>query len=63
MTVLPVSLKLCDISGRIEKTLFEKSMRGGYYDEKIDLSSFSKGIYFLRLEIGNKYLARKLIVL
>lgn len=54
-----VRLKLYDITGSVKNVLFEKDLRCGSYSSTLDLSDVSSGIYFLRLEVGNKYAVKK----
>ncbi|TES92202.1 MAG: T9SS type A sorting domain-containing protein [Candidatus Cloacimonadota bacterium] len=58
-----VSLKLYDVSGSLKSVLFEGNQKHGSYSRSLDLSDFSSGIYFLRLEAGNIYVSKKLEVL
>lgn len=51
-----------DVSGRLEKVLFEGRKRCGSYTMDLDLNGLSSGIYFLRLGVGNKHLVRKIEV-
>jgi hypothetical protein len=62
-----VSLKLYDAAGRLERVLFEKNIRcwcqAGSYTRSLNLSELQSGVYFLRLEVGNKYSVKKAILL
>jgi hypothetical protein len=63
-----VSLKIYDLSGRIVKTLIDKSMKAGYHKVSWDGKSNSgtkvrSGIYFYRLEAGSFKSTQKLIFL
>jgi hypothetical protein len=62
-----VTLKLYDATGRLERVLFEKNIRCrcqcGAYTRSVDLGDLSAGIYFLRLEVGNRYRVKKAILL
>jgi uncharacterized delta-60 repeat protein len=62
-----LSLKLYDATGRLEKVLLEKNIRcwcqAGSYTRSLDLSELQSGVYFLRLEVGNKYSVKKAILL
>jgi uncharacterized delta-60 repeat protein len=62
---LPVSLKLYNIAGRVERVLLEKNIRCqcGSYTRHLNLSDLPVGIYFLRLEVGTRCIVKKLVLL
>jgi len=53
-------LTVFDLAGRVALDLSEPAK--GEYRKVIDLSSLSKGVYFLRLESGDETITRKLIL-
>ena len=58
-----VSLKVYDILGNEVATLVDEEKPAGSYDVKFNASTFSSGIYFYRLTVGNFSSAKKMIYL
>ncbi|MEM9823515.1 MAG: choice-of-anchor B family protein [Bacteroidota bacterium] len=55
---MDLTLQLTDVSGKI---LTQRKVRAnGAFEESIDLSSFSQGMYFLNISDGNSSMVRKL---
>jgi hypothetical protein len=58
------SLKIFDILGREIATLVNEELKGGIlYKKTFDASKLSSGIYFYRLQAGEKIMAKKLLLL
>ena len=58
----PVSLELCDLTGRVIKQIDEKSLRSpGNYQSTINLESLQKGIYLIVMKTSSKTLIRKVV--
>ena len=58
-----VSLKVYDILGNEVATLVNEERPAGSYEVKFNASTFSSGIYFYRLTVGNFSSAKKMIYL
>jgi hypothetical protein len=57
-----VSLKLYDASGRLAQVLVKGEMDPGYHRVHVDTRTLASGVYFYRLEAGERVFTRKLIV-
>jgi hypothetical protein len=58
-----VSAKVFDITGKQVKNISEDLVTGdASVSATVDLESPSAGIYFIRIELGNKMLTKKIIV-
>jgi len=55
-------ISLYDITGSKVKTISRKNMLPGYYQERIDVSKLSNGIYFIMLRQDNDKVTRKFLV-
>jgi agmatine deiminase len=55
------TIQLFDITGRIVQTIFEGKINGSY-NESIDVSELSKGIYFLSLQTKEGIQTQKIVV-
>jgi dienelactone hydrolase len=60
---LPVSLKVFNILGNEVALLVNEVQSPGNYTVEFDGSSLSSGVYFYKIEIGNKILHRKMILM
>jgi len=58
-----VNLAIYDILGRRVKLVIDGKMAAGYYSKIIQMGNFASGIYFLRLNAGNKSFVKKIILL
>jgi hypothetical protein len=59
-----VSLKIFDILGREIITLVNEELKSGVlYKKTFDATNFSSGIYFYRLQAGERTMAKKLLLL
>ncbi len=58
-----VWIKVIDVLGREVRTLVDKVQHAGKYTLQFDGSHLSSGIYFARLQSGNKIQMRKMILL
>jgi hypothetical protein len=58
-----VSLKVYDILGNEVATLVNEEKPTGSYEVKLNASTFSSGIYFYRLTVGNFSSVKKMIYL
>jgi len=57
-----VSLKVYDILGNEISTLVNETKTPGNYEIKFDGTSLSSGIYLAKLQVGNSYRMRKMIL-
>lgn len=57
-----VTLKVFDALGREMTTLVNDQLSAGEYSTSLDATSFSSGIFFYRLQIGNNLLTKKMIL-
>lgn len=58
-----ISLKVFDITGKEVMNISEEELNEGYYTYKINMLKFPSGIYFYRLETGNIFISKKMILL
>ncbi|MGK9477659.1 CARDB domain-containing protein [Melioribacter sp. OK-6-Me] len=57
-----VTLRIYDVLGNEVKKLVSESQNAGYYEVEFDGSNLASGIYFYRLEAGNYFATKKLII-
>lgn len=57
-----VTLKVFDMLGREVKTLVNTGQYAGKYEASLDMSEFSSGIYFYKLQAGNFTETRKMVL-
>lgn len=57
-----VSLKLYDATGRLVDVLVNREVNPGYHQAQLDTKMLASGVYFYRLEAGERSLNKKLIV-
>jgi len=58
----PLSLTLCDLTGRVIKQIDEKSLLSpGNYQSTINLESLQKGIYLIVMKTSSKTIIRKVV--
>ena len=57
-----LTINVTDITGRIIKSENKNSLSEGYYQEYIDCSNLSEGIYFVTININNRLYTKKLVV-
>ncbi|HCN36266.1 MAG TPA: hypothetical protein DIS94_00950, partial [Bacteroidetes bacterium] len=57
------SLKVFDITGKEVMKLSDEELNEGYYTYKINMRNFPSGIYFYRLETGNSFISKKMILI
>lgn len=62
-TSLPVMLKIYNILGNEVATLVNSSQQPGNYEAEFDGSELSSGVYFYKIQIGEKKLSRKMILM
>jgi len=58
-----VRLEVMDIQGRVVDTIVDANLAAGSYAFNVDGSRFSSGIYFVRLRVGGKAAARKVVMM
>jgi hypothetical protein len=59
-----VSLRVYNIIGQQVMTVVNnKEMHNGTYEYKVDMSSFSSGVYFYTLEQDNNFITKKMVLL
>jgi hypothetical protein len=57
-----ISLKLYDASGRLVKDMVNGEAEPGYHHLKLDTKLLASGVYFYRLETGERAFTKKMIV-
>lgn len=57
-----VEISLKDLLGRNLKTIETSQLSKGRYDYKVDLSSFTNGIYFFDMNVDGKHQLKKIII-
>lgn len=58
-----VSLKIYDITGREIKTLVNEIKKAGYYSITLNASELSTGIYFYRVQTGNFFQTKRMVLI
>ena len=58
-----VSLKVFDVLGKEVKTLISEIKPTGFYEVEFDGSDLASGIYFYKLEAGNFFQTKRMILL
>ncbi|SMO69824.1 T9SS type A sorting domain-containing protein [Gracilimonas mengyeensis] len=58
-----VNLEVYDITGRKVKSLLNRFLQVGRYEEEFDGSGLSSGVYLYRLKIGNKVHVKKMTLI
>ena len=61
--VQQVTLKIYNLMGREVVTLIDQELQPGYHTTKWNAGSMASGVYFYRLNSGNKSLKQKMILL
>lgn len=56
-----LKVTICDISGRTIKTIGYKASNNGVYNQTIDISNLSRGLYLCKFNYGGKQVTRKFI--
>lgn len=62
-TQTEIELSLYDVTGSRIKVLKQEKVLPGYYQEKINVSNFSNGVYFIVLRQGNDKVSRKFLLI
>lgn len=57
-----VNLTLMDLSGRVVKVLVNGKKEAGLYNVRLNVASLSKGVYYYRMQSGDKQVVKKLLV-
>jgi hypothetical protein len=57
-----VSLKVYDITGKLTSTLTDEYMNAGYYNINWNASSFSSGVYLIRMDSGDFTQTQKVVL-
>jgi hypothetical protein len=58
-----VSLKVYDMLGREVSTLVNNEQNAGYHEVMFDGSKLSSGVYFFRMQAGNYYSTKKMVLM
>ncbi|MEO8665579.1 MAG: T9SS type A sorting domain-containing protein [Ignavibacteria bacterium] len=58
-----VTLALYNNLGKFEKNLLNEFLTGGYYTTEANLENYPSGIYYYKLEAGNFYEVKKMILI
>ncbi|MDB4125684.1 T9SS type A sorting domain-containing protein [Candidatus Marinimicrobia bacterium] len=58
-----IDINIYDLNGKFVKSINSKQYAIGNYSETIDISGFTSGVYFVRLELENRFLTQKLMLL
>jgi hypothetical protein len=59
---IPISIKLYNITGRMQKVLFDDLALPGNYKYNLNSVKLPKGIYFIRLTASNHQTSQKLVI-
>ncbi|MDD5529185.1 MAG: S8 family peptidase [bacterium] len=57
-----ITLNICDIAGRVVKTLANENKIAGNYNLKFTTSGFASGVYFVSLKVGKTYISKKVTI-
>ena len=71
ITIIPYELKesaetqisLYDLNGRFVKNLYKGIQTSGYHQFELNASDLSSGIYFVKMNVGNESMSRKITLL
>ena len=57
-----ISITIFDITGNKISEINKGNVAVGSHEEKIDISSFSKGVYFVKVQTGDYVVSKKFVV-
>ena len=62
--VEPTQLKalIYDGFGKLVRTVVNGDKKAGYYQDKVDVSALSSGIYYLQITANKQFLTKKIII-
>ncbi|MBM4176357.1 MAG: T9SS type A sorting domain-containing protein [Ignavibacteria bacterium] len=63
MTLPQVTLKIYDVLGRELQTLVDEPKPPGEYEIELDAIGFASGVYFYKLQVNNRFISKKMIIL
>ncbi len=58
-----VKLSIYDVTGRLVKNIVNENQDAGFYHESFDITDLSQGVYFVKLNTGDKSIIEKVIFL
>ena len=58
-----IDINIYDLNGKFVKSINSKQYAIANYSDTIDISGFTSGVYFVRLELENRFLTQKLMLL
>ncbi len=58
-----VEIKVYDVAGSLVKVIKNEIPHPGYYEEKMDLTDFSSGVYFIVLRHNNEKVTKKFLLI
>jgi ligand-binding sensor domain-containing protein len=58
-----ITLQIYDITGRLVETLYKGYKEAGHWDLKWNASEQSSGVYIYRLQVGDRCISKKMVVL
>jgi hypothetical protein len=58
-----ITLQIFDITGRLVETLYKGYKEAGHWDLKWNASEQSSGVYIYRLQVGDRCISKKMVVL
>lgn len=56
-----ISAELVNMNGQVVKEVFNQVLNTGNYSQNVDVTNLAPGIYLLKLQTGDGYLAKKII--
>ena len=58
-----MTLRVYDLTGRMVSELLNGKLVSGVHEVRWDASGFSNGVYFVRMESGNKFVQTQKMIL
>ncbi len=59
---IPVTIKLFNVAGRIEKSLVDDLLPSGFYTFELNSENIPKGVYFIQLKAMNRKISQKVVI-
>ena len=57
-----ISIDVYDMRGRLVETLIDQNMLAGYHSITWNASSYSSGVYFIKMQAGSNIRTQKLML-
>lgn len=55
-------IDMIDLNGKVTKDIYRGKINSAPFHKEVELSSISKGIYFVRLNLDGKFIAKKVLI-